>query len=217
MKVSGATDVFYIVPPSLDTDTKTCPQMGPEESCLTLQEFANNSGSSTISYNSINLTLFFLEGKHYLNNTITISDISGISAFSMISSNDTYDTTSIECSGLFQDADFKFLSVHSVHIRGLTFFGCESETESVQNLIIEQCTFWGVVLPGPTFSGTSLTISDSMADITDTQFILNVWGTYRDHVEFLPNHHRSTNIFYTVARWSSCHSSQQCHCGWVPV
>ena len=171
LKVSGA-DVLYIVP----SQNHSFPAWS-EVSCLTLQQFAEVSSR----YNSTNLTLFLTDGKHDLNSTIDISDIS---AFSMISRDDTYDSTSIECG---ESANFKFSSVLLLHIRGLVFFGCENIIKYVHQLTIEDCTFLGTA-----YSGTSLTISESNVDITDTHFLSNMRGTYRDHVEFLPIHHGST-------------------------
>lgn len=183
--VSEATDVIYTIVPSSQNNSdsiKSCPQnkMRPESFCLTLQQFADSL--STSSYNSTNLTLVFVEGEHELSDAITISDIS---VFSMVSRDDTYDSTSIECGGIF--VNFNFSSVHSVHMSGLTFSGCETTTESVQHLIVENCTFLGTE-----YSGTALTISESNADITDTEFLLNTQGTFRDGIQFLSIHLGST-------------------------
>ena len=186
LEVSEATDVIYItiVPSSQNNSDsiKSCPQneMGPESFCLTLQQFADSL--STSSYNSTNLTLVFVEGEHELSDAITISDIS---VFSMVSRDDTYDSTSIECGGVF--VNFNFSSVCSVHMSGLTFSGCETMTESVQHLTVEKCTFLGTE-----FSGTALTISESNADITDTEFLSNTQGTFRDGIQFLSIHLGST-------------------------
>ena len=180
LKVSEATDVIYTIVPSSQNHSgsiKSCPQneMGPETFCLTLQQFAGNL--STSRYNITNLTLVFVKGEHELSDSITILSDSDILEFSMVSRDDTYNSTSIECGGPF--INFNFSSVHSVHITGLTFSGCETTTESVQHLTVENCTFLGTE-----FSGTALTISESNADIIDTEFLSNTKGTFRDGIQF---------------------------------
>ena len=188
LKVSDATDVIYTIVPSSQNHSDSMKsyrqnETGPGNSCLTLQQFADNL--STSRYNITNLTLVFVEGVHELSDSITILSDSDISVFSMVSRDDTYNSTSIKCSGVF--VDFNFSSVDSVHIRGLTFSGCETTTESVQHLTVEKCTFIGTE-----YSGTALTISESTADITDTEFLSNTKGTFQDGIQFLSIHLGST-------------------------
>ena len=115
---------YYIAP------TENCSTS--EAPCLSLSELANNLSS----YVGTNTTLVFLEENHMLDVPFFVSDVAW---FSMISNGTS--VSSITCSA---NANFTFLNVNRVYIRGLTFTACGgNKVDSVYELAIEHSNLYG--------------------------------------------------------------------------
>ena len=167
----GTCDELYIIPSMVHP----C----PVNTCITLEQFADDP----IGINASNITLNFIGESHNLSKSVYVTNLT---AFSMISVN-VADSTEINifCSKF---ASFVFEDVETVSFRGLTFTGCNgNKVESVAMLTIEHCRFLGEKK-----GNTSLSVINSTANITDTFYISNTFGDYREHVEFLSIHHGST-------------------------
>ena len=143
-----------------------------EDSCLTLSQFANNF----TRYKKPNTTLIFIEGRHYLDNEITVSNAV---EFSMVSMNVLYSSEqpTIECS---EHARFNFSNLIHVCISGLTLIGCdENIVESVNQLMIIHSRVIGKVN-----NGSSLMITNSVVNMSNTFFALNMVS--RNHSDCSP-------------------------------
>ena len=179
---SSAADELYIIP----SVAHPC----PVNTCITLEQFADNP----VGINASNITLNFIGESHNLSRSVYVTNLT---AFSMISVNVADSTEiSILCS---EFASFVFKDVETVSFRGLTFIGCNgNKVESAAMLTIEHCRFFG-----ENKGNTSLSVINSTANITDTFYISNTFGDYRDHVEFLLIHHGSTVGGALIITWST--------------
>ena len=140
-------DVYYITP----STSSSC----PTQSCFTLNEFAANVQSLTIT-----TSVVFLPGNHSLTSHLTIRNETN---FLMISNTNNL---WIICN---EHANFRFISTSFVQIKNLAFLGCgENEAENLTNLVIEDSIFHGIQE-----SGTAFLISRTNAKITKSQFVHN--------------------------------------------
>ena len=146
----------------------------PQESCLTLPQFAAEYNS--YYRNDTELSLIFLPGNHTLDCELSLAHIG---KFSMISTNRS---AFVNCAGLgrFTISNAAFLS-----IKGLYFIGCGGNTASqVEDLEIKDTVFEGVE-----DSGTVLTlVGVSFTIITRGLFLFN------SHL----NHNNSENLIQTT-------------------
>jgi predicted outer membrane repeat protein len=139
-----------------------------EDSCLTLSQFANNF----TTYQTSNTTLIFIEGRHTLDNEITVSNAV---EFSM-SMNMLYysEQPIIDCS---EHARFIFSNLSHVYISGLTLIGCDNNiVESVNQLIITRSR-----IIGKGNNSRGLMIMKSVVNMSNTFLVSNVIGrNYND-------------------------------------
>ena len=152
------------------------------ESCLTLSQFANNTASYTYSGNT---TLFITANKtHTLDKSITVSNTLLFSLLpSVTNKQDTFSV--VICN---EDAGFTFYNSSSVLIRGLIFMGCSiSMFDSVSQLTIQHSIF-----NGQNKENTSMLITNSTANITDTLFMSNTAGLRVENVSPQPPSSLST-------------------------
>ena len=137
-------------------------------SCLTLSQFAKNSINLTRS----NTTLLFIgeNHTHYLTKGILVSNVI---EFSMTSTSKAI----INC---HEGTNLTFFNISKVYIRNLTFIGCGGNTiDSVDLLQIDHSHFHG-----KNNTATSILIIESNANLTDTYFLSNVYGSYRSDGEY---------------------------------
>ena len=128
------------------------------DSCLTLSQFADNF----TRYPQPNTTLIFIEGRHTLDDEITVSNVM---EFSMMSMSMLHQSI-IDCS---QHARFIFSNMIHVYINGLTLFGCDGNiVESVDQLIITHSS-----MIGQTNNQSCLTITNSVVSMYNTFFLSN--------------------------------------------
>ena len=126
----------------------------PEDPCLTLSQFADNSSIYTDS----NTTLIFTSGTHSFN-TESLVSIEHVDTISMFSST----------SSMISLVWVSFTSIVNVFISNLTFIHCNFHFDSVEILAVENCTF----------SNNSLTLMElerCRAYITNSLFISNSGG-----------------------------------------
>ena len=124
----------------------------PEEPCLTLSQFADNSNIYTDSNTT---TLIFTSGTHSFKHKSLVS-IEYIDTISMLS----YTSSTISLLWV------SFTSVVNVFISNLTFIHCNLQFDSVETLAVENCTFFNNTL-------TVLELERSSAYITNSLFISN--------------------------------------------
>lgn len=122
----------------------------PEDPCLTLSQFADNSSV----YIDSNTTLIFTSGTHSFNSFVTIENVDTVSMFS---------NTSSTISLLW----FSFSSVSNIFISSLTFLHCKLQFDSIETLTVENCTFLNN-------TWTALELEHSSAYITNCLLISNL-------------------------------------------
>ena len=158
-KSSVLCEEYYIAP------IENCSAF--ETSCLTLSVLAYNLSN----YITANTTLVFLE-----NHTVTLEvpfSVSDVAYFSMISDG----ISSITCSN---GANFTFLNVNKIYIKGLTFTACGgNKVDSVNEVTIEHSNF-----QGRKRSRSALIIAESNVEIIGTSFVLNEFGSYHTSLKF---------------------------------
>ena len=160
------------------TQTDLCPSN--ELPCQTLSEFAIQN------YNGTNITLTMLPGNHSL-----ITNLSFTNLTNLIVSSENDDAAYIECDLM---TSISFESVEEVYLKNMNFIGCGGNlVRNVGRLILQGTTFEG--LEG---SRTSLTIIDSTAEIIDSKFVGNRFGTIMKSVESLTL--ITTNIVWLIVR-----------------
>ena len=122
----------------------------PEDPCLTLSQFADNSSI----YIDSNTTLIFTSGTHTFNSLVSIEHVDTISMLS---------NTSSTISLLW----FSLSSVSHIFIDSLTFLHCKLQFDSIKTLTVENCTFLNN-------TWTALELEHSSAYIANSQFISNL-------------------------------------------
>ena len=127
-KVYGGREYYIITFP---TEQFICP---PEfEACLTLDQFTTNN-SQHIDFLE-NATLTFQRTQHVLVSQLTVVNISQFSMRTEESNSSS--AASIVCC----NENFVFENVSEVNISGLLFVNCTQTMESVEQIIVENCTF----------------------------------------------------------------------------
>ena len=164
---------FYIKP----NQTDHCP--GNKQPCQIFSEF------STENSNGSNVTLIMLPGDHCLYTNLSFS---GLSNLAVTSENNN---VTVSCDLLSR---FSFESMEQVSLHNMNFIGCGS------NLVRDVGTFilQGVKFKGLDGSGTALTIIDSTAEIIDSAFAGNQFGTIMESVESLKL--IITNVVWLIVR-----------------
>ena len=115
-------EIYHVVP----TEESDC----PDGVCKTLTQIAANSSE----YFTENSTVFISPGKHYLNTTLTFSNIN---QFTLIS-NSTLSTTLV-CA---DNGRLAIVFVEDVTFKGIQFSGCHDNIiQSVPKCVIEECLF----------------------------------------------------------------------------
>ena len=155
-----SSNVHYITPTQ-------CPV---EESCLTLSTLAANINN----YLNSNTTVVFLEGNHFLDSGLVVSNIDG----SLTLSTNGSGTAAIICSDRVRPS-LKFKNINQLQISGLEFIGCSSKVERVDQFTLEDSRFHG----GSDNSALHLTHTNT--NIVCSYFASNTAGTYQNHVEVL--------------------------------
>ena len=135
-------------------------------SCLTLNQFASNTDYYLSENTSASLIL--QPGTHRLDSKLTVANLSQFSLIGEKIRNNSIVT--IECG-----KRFTFENVTNVNVSGLQFVGCtENYIQSVEQFILENCTFNGM-----RYNGTALSIIESKnVDIINCSFI-DTQGSYR--------------------------------------
>ena len=146
----GGGTVLYITP----TVNDPC----PENSCLTIQQFATN-----VSLAESNTTLIFRPGNHGLDLNISLSSIDHLALLSKSLLGDPL--VNITCQS---NAGFEFVNIQRLQIKGIVFFGCGSRASSVKLLTVENCIF-----EGQNYSGTAMEIDNTTTEISNSLFHTN--------------------------------------------
>ena len=129
--------------------------------CLTLSEFVANSSHLLNSYS--NIILIFNHGIHYLNDSLTVPNLS---IFSMTSQHLT--TTIIICASYSQ---IIFNHSHTVQITNLEFIGCGgNQVMNVDKFVVHDSSFKGQDQEN---SGTTLELIETTAQIINCTFNRN--------------------------------------------
>ena len=167
------SEMYYIKP----SQTDRCPNN--EQPCQTLSEFAAENSSST------DVTLIMLPGNHSLVTNLLFSDLANLTMYS------GSDSVVVWCDLM---SSFSFESVEEVSLKSINFIGCGGNlVRNVGRFVLQGTTFEG--LDG---SGTSLAIIDSTAEIIDSTFVGNQFGTIMESVESLKL--ITTNIVWLIVR-----------------
>ena len=153
-------EVHYITPLSSDP----C----PEETCLTLSQFAANATNFLDS----NTTLLLLPGNHTLDKNFAVTNLESFEVLSnfttaepMIRSRVNLDTK-ITCSGLSM---INFNTIVQLYIGGIEFVRCGGiRINSVNNFTLDNSYF-----DGQKVGRTALQLSETIATIVVTSFISN--------------------------------------------
>lgn len=130
-------------------------------SCDTLEQLIKSNASCM----ERNMTLVLFSGNHSLISELVVTN----TQIFMIQSDSENQDTFIICN---TSAKFLFISVTEVKINGLKFIGCgENTMQFVRNLTITECMFIGTMN-----SRTPLVLSNTEAQIKDSQFLSNTIG-----------------------------------------
>ena len=151
----AAGEVYYI--------TASTTNLCTVQPCLTLSQFATNSGQ----YLHSNTTLVFLPGTHCL---ITVNlMLSNIDNFAMKSENST---AQIKCTN---DSHIFFSQLQCIHITNLEFIGCGgNQVRHVEEFMVEDTIF-----KAQENSGTALELIQTTALIINCTFVSNRNGSFR--------------------------------------
>ena len=146
----------------------------PQNTCLTLSQFAANS--SSYLGNETNISLFFLPGHHDLDGEVFLLHLDSIVMIKAMSENQN--SVIIECDNL--SGRFKMSETIFVSIKGLQFIGCEgNEVSKVEQFIVEDSIFWGVK-----GRNTVLLLNDTTsAKLTKASFFSNTMSWYFSGVQ----------------------------------
>ena len=155
-----ACELYYHITPS---PSVPCSSTIVPIPCLTLSQFLSNSSNHISS----NTTLIFLSGNHSLDVELLVGNAN---AFSMLSISTTSSgTVLISCTS--HVGVFKFENISSIHISGITFYGCiNSRLTSVDHFFLENSSFIGHVGN----KGTALELYKTTARLVRTSFRFNV-------------------------------------------
>ena len=105
-------DRFYI----LTSSSSSCPAQFTGEPCLTLQQFANNTGQSS------NVVLLMEPGSHSLSSELSLSSVFNFTMLPQATSGNVR----ITCNTGTSNPSFTLTSIAHVQVRGITFEGCTS-------------------------------------------------------------------------------------------
>ena len=154
-----SSELYHITPSNV-----TCPSTSDSESvpCLTLSQFLNNSNIHI----SFSTSLIFLLGNHTLEAELAVDNIN---AFSMLSNSvSSLGTVRIICG---YNGTFTFENITSVHISGLTFYGCTGNAlTSVDHFFLEDSNFIG----HDSNKGTALELFKTTARLVRNSFRFNI-------------------------------------------
>ena len=155
-----AGEAFYIIP---SPSSSHCPQ----QHCFTLTQLLSNATRNLSS----SVTLYFLPGTHSLSSEHVFGNISELHLLSL--SDFPLEAARISCG---PTARMLFENVHLVQVSHLYFVGCrENKIESVNQLIVKNSTFRG--LQGT--YGTALELVHTNAEIINSSFLFNQYGSFR--------------------------------------
>ena len=117
-------ETFYVTP----SPSVPCP-----EPCRTLSEYADQP-----PYDVPNITMFFLEGEHFLTRNLSLSDINNLVLTSVVLNSDVL----INCS---RDGKFLFVGIENILINGIRMAGCYgNRITSVNHASIESTHVQGI-------------------------------------------------------------------------
>ena len=155
--------VYYITTTLMDP---SCPGL-----CLTLSQFALNTSHLLHP----NTTLVFLQGTHYLNDTVLM--ISNVDNFEMQSENSTAHIACENYSSIY------FNHSSYIEITNLEFIGCGgNQVIHVEEFVVQDTKF-----KGQDYSGTALEIIETTTKVVNTAFVSNKRGSYRKCVLYDPD------------------------------
>ena len=148
-----ASEEYYITAYATDI-------CAPSMSCLTLSQFVARSLLKS------NITLVFNPGSHYLNASLTASDLGNISMTSRQM------TAEIRCKGY---SNITFSHSQNIHITNLEFVGCGgNKVVNVDKFVVRNSTF-----RGQENSGTALELIATTAQIINCIFSSNRNGKFK--------------------------------------
>ena len=166
---SANSKLQYHITASQDTCWST------QNPCLTLSDFATNSGNYI--GNETDISLIFQTGNHTLDENLVLANVDN---FSMIRESQENDSESvfIECIGGTEK--FMINETISVLIRGLHFVECGgNRITMIEELTVDETIFEGMEVDDNTFegSGTALVLDNvNYASINRSEFILYAPG-----------------------------------------
>ena len=169
------SETYHIKPSQSDL----CPNN--EQLCQTLSEFATEDNNGT------NITLIMLPGNH---NLVTNLSFSGLTNLTMHSGKSN---AAVRCT-CDLTSSLSFESIEEVSLMSINFTGCGGNlVRNVGRLVLQ-----GTMFTGLDRSGTSMTIINSTAEIIDSTFVNNQFGTIMESVESLRL--ITTNVFWLIVR-----------------
>ena len=148
------------------------------ENCMSLSELSANFSEND------NATLIFQTGNHHLNVIIEFSNITELKLLSESSA-------SIVCQ---LSSRFVFDTIKIIHMRNVVFIGCGGNSvKNVNEFYIKNITFIG-----QNESETSLTLTNTTAEIINSSFVGNQYGTVMEGVSSIKLIH--TNVSWLLVR-----------------
>ena len=153
-----SSEVYYIK----SSDDFSC----PSEPCLTLEQFVQ----STSEHVTAGTTLVFLPGRHSLQSSVNLSDISGIT---LRGTGQNSTPTTILCNNQY---NFVWRNISNVHVKSLAFDLTENQWHvgdgavfrmmRCRHVVIQNCTFQG---SGSIRQSTSIALVAVSSDVNITR------------------------------------------------